>query len=506
MKQNLISFLFIAVVSLCAQTIVYEPIAFTTGFQPWTGAGKTEHLPKGGPAGKACRKVVTTKISAKRHEATGYKIFGRKNYQLRGEKVEYSFQVKGKGVLQLSLMNRGDRDSVFAPAEMLPLKKIELSEKWQSGKVVFNCLSQRFGCNAYITYKISGEGNYFLLAEEQLKSIPAKGEPITAFPRHLIVRPQEKAKVTFTFPQSGNITVFDGFKNTSRKVEKTLDVDISGKISANTPAPGTRIPGVGRVSVDDPATGQHADVFVNCISNEEYSQIDAAAKKIKLNKTQNILFLGDSLTDYDRDRNYTDKVSFWINKYNPGKWHFRNAGVGGDHLISLYERLKGGGRTWRKNMYKDLFAQKWDMIFIFLGHNDTRAHYRTDGKIYQPVAAEVQAKYWKDIFTFLRKKSNAKIVLITPCSPDFSQCVKAASYNKKAGRNYVIFGEAPRVEEYCAIQKKAAKEFNIDIIDIYTPLKDMKQKSHLFTKPDGVHLSSKGNNFVSLAILKYLAK
>ena len=224
MKKIICSLFCAAVTLLAAQTIVYEPIAFTTGFLPWTGAGKTELLPKGGPAGKACRKVVTTKISAKRHEATGYKIFGRKNYQLRGEKVEYSFQVKGKGVLQLSLMNRGDRDSVFAPAEMLPLKKIELSEKWQSGKVVFNCLSQRFGRNAYITYQISGEGNYFLLAEEQLKSIPAKGEPITAFPRHLIVRPQEKAKVTFTFPQSGNITVFDGFKNTSRKVEKTLDL------------------------------------------------------------------------------------------------------------------------------------------------------------------------------------------------------------------------------------------------------------------------------------------
>lgn len=505
--KKIISSLFCAAVTLlAAQTTVYEPVAFTTGFLPWTGAGKSEILPTGGPTGKACRKVATTKISAQRHEATGYKIFGRKNYQLRGEKVEYSFRVKGKGTLQLSLMNRGDRDSAFAPAEMLPLKKIELSEKWQSCKVVFHCLSQRFGRNAYITYRISGEGNYFLLADERLKSVPTSGEPVKVMPRHLIVRPQEKAKVTFTFPKSGTVTVFDGEKTSSRQVDRKLELDICGRIPVDKPAPGTRVPGVGRVSVDDPATGQHADVFVNCISNGEYSKIDAAAKKIKLNKTQNILFLGDSLTDYDRNRNYTDKVSFWVNKYNPGKWHFRNAGVGGDHLISLYERLKGGKRTWRTNMYKDLFAQKWDMLFIFLGHNDTRAHYRTDGKIYQPVATEVQAKYWKDIFTFLRKKSQAKIVLITPCSPDFVQCVKAASYNKKAGRNYVIFGEAPRLEEYCAIQKKAAAEFDIDIIDIYTPLKNMKNKSALFTKPDGVHLSSKGNNFVSLAILKYLGK
>ena len=506
MKKSIFSLTFLAAVSLCAQTAVYEPVDFTTGFLPWTGAGKSEMISKGGPDGKACRKVSVTKVTPRRYEATGYKIFGRKNYQLRGEKIKYSFQVKGKGTLQLSLMNRGDRDSVSAPAEMQALKTIELSENWQSFKVVFSCLSQRFGRNAHITYKITGEGNYFLIAGEKLKTVPASGKAIRVSPRHLIIRPQEKAKVTFTFPRPGNVTVFDGEKNASRQVGKSLDVEFFGKVSIDKPAPGTRVPGVGRISADDPATGQHADVFVNCISNEEYSKLDSAAKKIKLNKNKNILFLGDSLTDYDRDRNYTDKVSFWVNKYNPGKWQFRNAGVGGDHLISLYERLKGGGRTWRKNMYKDLFSCNWDMIFIFLGHNDTRAHYRTDGKIYQPVASEIQEKYWKDIFAFLRKKSGAEIVLITPCSPDFTQCVTAASYNKKAGRNYVIFGEAPRLEEYCAIQKKAAKEFGIDIIDIYTPLKKMEKKSHLFTKPDGVHLSSAGNNFISLAILNYLGK
>ena len=85
-------------------------------------------------------------------------------------------------------------------------------------------------------------------------------------------------------------------------------------------------------------------------------------------------------------------------------------------------------------------------------------------------------------------------------------CVQAASYNKKAGKNYVIFGEAPRVKEYFAIQKQIAKEFDLDIIDIYTPLEKMSPKSHLFTKPDGVHLSSDGNNSLSLMLLRFFSR
>ena len=506
MKLSFYTLLFFALSNcLCAQT-VYEDLAFTSGLLHFTGAGKAEVLPNGGPKGERCNKITTTSIANKRFQATRYKTFGRKNYQLRGEKIEYTFQVKGKGSLEIICMNRGDRDSIPGNAEMVLLKKIELSPEWQSVKVIFDCLSPRFGRTGHMTYRLSGEGNFFILADEHLKSIPPAGKPITASPRHLVTYPGENVSVTFTLPEKAEYAIFDGAKESKVNAGSQFKINVCDKISPSSPAPGTRIPGVGRVSVHSPATGQIADVFVNCISKEQYQIFDTAARKVKLEKPLNVLFLGDSLTDYDRSRNYTDKLAFWIEKYNPGKWHFRNAGVGGDHIISLHNRLIKNPRTWRPNMYKNLFSTPWDMIFIFIGHNDTRAHYRTDGKIYQPVTPEDQVRYWRQTLQFLRQKSKAKIVLLSPSASDFNMCVQAASYNKKAGKNYVIFGEAPRVKEYFAIQKQIAKEFDLDIIDIYTPLEKMSPKSHLFTKPDGVHLSSDGNNYLSLMLLRFFSR
>ena len=115
--------LFALSICLCAQT-VYEPIAFTSELLHFTGAGKAEVLPNGGPKGERCNKITATPIGNKRFQATRYKTFGRKNYQLRGEKIEYAFQVKGKGSLEIICMNRGDRDSIPGNAEMVLLKKI----------------------------------------------------------------------------------------------------------------------------------------------------------------------------------------------------------------------------------------------------------------------------------------------------------------------------------------------------------------------------------------------
>ena len=505
-KKFLYSASLLASVLICAQESVYEPISFSTPLMHFTGAGKAEVLVKGGPNGERCNKISTTQVNKHRWEATRYKILGRKNYQLWGEKIKYSFSVKGKGVLQVICMNRGDRDSAYAAAEILPLKDIQLSQDWQRVDVAFDCLSPRFGRNAYITFKMAGEGNYFILALEKLQSLPPSGSSISVSPKHLITYPGEKAAVTFSFPKKAKVSVFDGSRQFEQQVSNSLSLDVTGKVSPGKIAPGTRIPGVGRVSVYDPATGQHAAVFINCIPKKEYDELDAAAKKIRLDRNLSVLFLGDSLTDYDRSRNYTDKLAFWINKYNPGKFSFRNAGVGGDHIVSLHNRLTGDPRTWRKNMYQDLFKKKYDLIFIFLGHNDTRAHYRTDGKVYQPVPSEIQAQYWRKTIQFLRSKSKAEIILISPSASDFQMCLKAASYNKKAGKNYVIFGEAPRVKEYFDIQKQIAKEFDLKIIDIYSPLEKMSPKSHLFTIPDGVHLSSSGNNYLSLHLLRFFSR
>ena len=90
------------------------------------------------------------------------------------------------------------------------------------------------------------------------------------------------------------------------------------------------------------------------MKNDEYDKFDAAARKIKAGKTFRSLIIGDSLSDYYRGRNYVNKLTFWLNKYNPGKFSFRNAGVAGDLLPRVKQRIlavNGGKKlTARKCM------------------------------------------------------------------------------------------------------------------------------------------------------------
>ena len=52
--------------------------------------------------------------------------------------------------------------------------------------------------------------------------------------------------------------------------------------------------------------------------------------------------------------------------------------------------------------------------------------------------------------------------------------------------------------------RKVAKEFDCQVVDLYTPMKRMKEPLHLFNPGDGVHISEAGNRYVALELLKQL--
>lgn len=80
-----------------------------------------------------------------------------------------------------------------------------------------------------------------------------------------------------------------------------------------------------------------------------------------------ILFIGDSITDVGRSREdpaslgagYPLLVSARLGLRQPGKFTFRNTGIGGDRSVDIYARIK-----------KDCWNLEPDVISLLMGIND----------------------------------------------------------------------------------------------------------------------------------------
>ena len=119
-----------------------------------------------------------------------------------------------------------------------------------------------------------------------------------------------------------------------------------------------------------------------------------------------ILFIGDSITDADRDRNdpagvVTGYVSLFAEKlaplYDDTQFVFVNRGVSGDRIFDIAARLDG------------CLAEKADIVVLLAGINDVWHKY-TDGLNFDPEAfAECYASVAQKI-----KDSGAKLVIAQP--------------------------------------------------------------------------------------------
>ena len=235
---------------------------------------------------------------------------------------------------------------------------------------------------------------------------------------------------------------------------------------------------------------------------EAFARSDALARRVKLTKPLRILVIGDSLSDFYRGYNYVDRLEFWLNRYNPGMVTIRNAGVRGDFVERVRARLLasvGSGKSvFGQERYDRLFDEKYDLIFIFLGQNDTRTPKKL-GYAVPLTAPKVQYEGLKAILAFIRERSKAKIVLVSPspCCAEFIEARRA-----KAKKNFVMFGKREFVDNYDLVNRRFCGEFGLDYIDILTPMREAPALKSLYVR-DGVHLSLIGGRFVADEILKY---
>ena len=264
-----------------------------------------------------------------------------------------------------------------------------------------------------------------------------------------------------------------------------------------------KVPGCGEAHVLYRASvgGKYTDASRCVFEQKDYDRFQTAASRIKLKKKMSVLFLGDSLTDFCRGYNHLDMTSFWVNKYNPGNFTVTNAAVHGDFLDRIYQRMTGKKGTYKLESYKDLWKKDYDIIFIWIGHNDTVWKKKLSPDKKRAVTfPEKQRTLFSKLFAEIRKHSQAQIVLVT-ASPMNS---KICEMNVKKNKVNFQFAIPELVNEWNANLKKIASENRMYCIDVFPALKNDPLYSKMTT--DGVHFSQTGHRAASFIFLSELPK
>ncbi|MBN2293531.1 MAG: carbohydrate binding domain-containing protein [Pirellulales bacterium] len=461
-------------------------------------------------SGKACGKLTA--------EEKGNKHWGRIWQSLKfsvfsGRKIRYSMWAKGKGEFLLGAVQykpriKDEKTYTYLWSEQV----VTLTDKWQ--KVVYEFSVTNPNVNHLIAIaEIRGEGAEVFIDDASFAYFHKTDTKLSLTPALTMAFPGGTSEVAFALTENDkaitNSTIEVILMHVSGiSIRSSVSTDTAGKAKLSVAIPKDSQPCSWRVVAFSTDTGASAEAFCDITAEDEFVKMDATAKKIKLPAPLRILYIGDSLSDQQRGHNYTDKINFWLNRYNPGHATFNNAGVVGDHITRIWDRIRsidGEKPVYRQDMYDKLLEPKPDIVFIFLGHNDTKASRKNDYKI-PLVPTAVQEDTYKKVIAYIQKHCDARIVLLTASSSVYEICRANADKKIKLDKTAYCFGVPARMEEFNAVIEKLCHELKLDCVDVYKPTKNHPDKPSLFSPRDGVHLSKKGNQFIALQILKYLAE
>ena len=260
-----------------------------------------------------------------------------------------------------------------------------------------------------------------------------------------------------------------------------------------------------RVGSEDAGASDFA--YLHVVDAATYAKFEVAAAATKLDGPAHLLFLGCSLTDFQRDHNYTDEVAFWLWKIHGGAVTYRNAGVGGDFITRTWPRLDGVPGTYRLYMFDDLFEPPPTHAFIFLGHNDTKLkpkpEYTCPDDYTDPV---VSFEDWDSQMRLaigkIQTESGAHVTVLSSSSSVYEICAQRVIDRIAAGKSGgSLFGKPEVMERFNAIAREFAADTGCGFVDVYTPIFEYPDKPSLFTR-DGVHMNMEGNWLVALEVLR----
>jgi lysophospholipase L1-like esterase len=248
------------------------------------------------------------------------------------------------------------------------------------------------------------------------------------------------------------------------------------------------------------------DCYVDVADQATWDTFAAAAGRVKAaSSPAHLLFIGDSLTDQQRGYNYVDKLAFWLERSYGRALTYRNAGVGGDFITRVWQRMNGDPQAYRLHMYDNLFHPKPTHVFFFLGHNDSKVSSQS-GYTQHCVDPETFEQQYRLAIEKVQKETAATVVVISPTSSVFEICKANADKRKAAGKAHNLFGKPEELEKFNAIARRVAAELGADYVDVYEPTRTHPDKPGLFNPNDGVHLTNAGNRLIALELLEYFGR
>ena len=417
-----------------------------------------------------------------------------------GRTFRFRIRAKGQGTLQLGVRAR----------VMYGGNALEFAEKWsrtfelgkEFGNFDFEAVSDDPDTVFHDKLMVKlGDKSTADIVSSSFFYLDCKGPELTFEPEAAVVRPGDTVKVTLhsSLPErqfacslyTGQFLPGGYFP--AKHWEVTAGAD--GKTDFTFTVPFDAPDGV-RLSVLDKASRVKANFFATIAPEAQLKQYRKYAGKIS--GKQHFLFLGDSLSDYDRGRNYISTVGCFL----PVSYSVRNCGVGGDTLERIWLRLNGE-KTIRNEMYDNIFSPNPDTIFIFTGANDSKLLSRNNYQTFVP--EKDQPGLWNKIIVFLKKRTGAKIVLIT--APDSYMPYQKALNDplKKRGYNHSVFGDPASHDRFNARLKQVAALHGLDVIDFASVVRNHPDPQQLYVQDDGVHFSLKGHQLLAGVILRYLA-
>jgi len=225
-----------------------------------------------------------------------------------------------------------------------------------------------------------------------------------------------------------------------------------------------------------------------------------------------VLYLGDSLSDFDRGSNQVDRLQAKLDAAEPRQVSLYNYSIRGDYIDRVLDRLAGKKGTYALDRFNGIWGRQYDWAFVFLGHNDTRA--RSDTGFNEPlVPLATVAPGYEKLIGILRGKGIKRIIIVSPASSNFELCranaekrlaaIKAGKGGKS--KSAVRFGDPRHMEAFREAVRGVAAAQGCEFFDLYTSMKALPDKASYFSPSDGVHLSAKGHEYVAQKTFEYLA-
>jgi len=481
----------------------------------WAGTFRRIEDPKQAYKGKACGWLIGDDTPRKGLYGRCDNSYAVRDHVAAGERLCFSVMARGTGKIQFScnayLAGVKDDEVVSLPHSA----PAQLTSEWKEYSAVFD-LTELPARRAVPVVELATPGEVFfdevrytvernadrsITPELPMVTPGAAPHPALAladimipaeerFPdiRFRTSMPKTQARF-FLMPDKGPATVL------SAVTDEEGSVVLDGNKLPDLTDTGYLVAGV---------DGATIRIAYDVIDTKLFKAMDDLASRIKADRPVRILFLGDSLTDFDRGCNYADKFLFFLNRHHPGKFEFLNAAVRGDYITRLEDRYNGKKGVYSPHACDGIFDKTPDVIFLLLGQNDTRTSSKDGFKSPLVSPAAQEASYRRLIAEFRKRAPNARIVIPSNIRINYEYHKERARKLAAKGQQVSCFGKPENMKAFNNVSKQLCKELNLDYIDLYTPM-EMRADRDTLLRPDGTHLNRKGNDFVCYLILKYFA-